>query len=276
MKGSFNTKPVMIRFKELSELLEEDMKNNVYSKYFGVLKALSNEHENVRIAFEDLRLRYLKQFHNKNQSFEQTDQTSKDQDHLDTSLRFLIAANERDQYQKQSFITYADELVQILFCGKSFKFRENRKVNAKKSKFTDSQEVCYVYYKKNVPNWTATDFMEAMLDYQKALLDMTQNGVKVRHSPELAKHIKGLPIICDGRDRVIGCSWIAVDEDAIYFISRLLSPVEIENNLSLNGYRVQCWKVSKRLVDLNALDRANLIIFESNAIPKLKTKAVNL
>lgn len=160
--------------------------------------------------------------------------------------------------------------MKIINLGKTFSFRNSnwKKPNAS---FKDGDKVCYVYFTKSLPNWTAEEFMEAMCEYKILIEQIIKNGVKPRHRPELIQRLKVLPTLCDGRNKFLGHSWIAIDEDDIWYFTYLLSSVEFENNIKIGGKMAQCWRVSKRLIsdNLKSINTINNILYKTNVFPNV-------
>ena len=272
--SNFKNKTPIERFHELSALVEDDLKNDRRSKFFGVLIGLSETNKDVEVAFRDLRSRYIKKFSKKNNSasdsLDQNAEKNKTEQH-EPSPRFLIEDQQRSNYKIGGCILHKGESIKIEHIGKAFPFRDNSRDANRKSRFTDKQLVCYLYYSQNQPDWTANEFMEASMHYASVLRDFIKNGVKVRHSAELASKIKAFPVLCDSRGRILGYSWVAVDDaDGFYwYISHIQSPVDIENNMLINGLRVQCWRTHKRFINQEHLLNADKVLFKSNALRQL-------
>lgn len=184
--------------------------------------------------------------------------------------RFLIAEKDIEKYQEGSFINRNNSILKIINVGKRFPFR-NRSRKKVNTTFKDGDLVCYVYYTKSLPNWTAEEFMEAMHDYKVLVSQILKNGVKPRHKPELIQKLKGLPTLCDGRNKFLGHSWIAIDEDDIWYFTYLLSSVEFENNIKIGGKFAQCWRVSKRLIEdsLKSINTIDNLLYKTNAFPNM-------
>lgn len=184
--------------------------------------------------------------------------------------KFLIHENERSSFMAESFIQRFDKTIKILRVGKRFTFKKigNKK---NKSKLKDGDPVCYVYYSDSFPNWTSMDFMLAMKSFMDCIETIKNNAVKPRHSLELVKKLKQFPVICDGRNRFMGHSWIVLGDEDLWYCSYLLSSASQENNIKINGKFAQCWRVSKRHVDhiLTILYGVDALLFKSNALPVL-------
>ncbi len=190
------------------------------------------------------------------------------EDDQEEKPRFLILASEKTKYREGEFVHKFNSSVKVLHTGKIFTFR-NRSNKKSKLNFKDGDQVCYVYYSINEPNWLATDFMLAMKSYVKIVKLIKKNGVKPRHKPDLIAKLKELPVVCDGRNRIMGHSWIAVGEEDLWYCTHILSSVDIENNIKINGKFAQCWRVSKRHIReyIDSLYAIDAILFKSNAFP---------
>lgn len=190
--------------------------------------------------------------------------------------KFLIHDSQRKDFKPDTFIQRFNMSIKVKVVGKTFNFRNRSKKN--KSNFKDGEPVCYVYYTKDAPNWTADEFMLAMKAYSEVLDLLKSNGVKPRHKPELVARLKELPVICDSRNRLMGHSWIAIGDEDIWYCTYLLSSVAIENNIKINGRFAQCWRVSKRHIReyIDTLYGVDTILFKSNAFPMISTNETSI
>lgn len=192
---------------------------------------------------------------------------------LDAYAKFLISADNNNKYKEGEFVEKNNTIIKVVKIGRSFNFR-NRNHNKVNTSFQDGDLVCFVYYTKDAPNWTAEDFLKAIRDYKTLINQIIKNGVKPRHRPELIHRLKGLPTICDGRKKFLGHSWIAIDDEDIWYFTYLLSSVEFDNNVKIGGKMAQCWRVSKRLIEDNLKEIAwiDTVIYKSNALPNINTE----
>lgn len=122
-------------------------------------------------------------------------------------------------------------------------------------------------------NWTdaksALDYFNAVRDYYNIIALIKANGIKPRHTLNEIKEIKEAEVVCDGRKKLEGCSWIAYNEDTLWYISNKLSAVGFENNMKINDQQAQCWRISMRHIKdkMESLLHIDKVMYKGNLIP---------
>lgn len=251
--GGVNSKTPRERFYEILPLLKDDLHKAKFSKYYKLAIALSLMDHNLKKDLDEvIQLRATKK------------PNSLKEKHLDQK-KFLIKSTELEKY-KIGFLERNGQLINIKHLGKAFEFRDN--ANGKhKNKFKNGDRVCYVYYEINKPN--AEDFLEATYKYYEIIDFIQTNGIKPRHKAAEITIIKDAKILCDSRVKIEGNSWIAYNEEYMWYINHKLSSIQMENNIKINNQFAQCWRIPLRQV-LNLIDDLtiiDLILFKSSAIP---------
>lgn len=122
-------------------------------------------------------------------------------------------------------------------------------------------------------NWTdaksALDYFNAVRDYYNIIAFIKINGIKPRHTINEVKEIKEADVICDGRKKLEGSSWIAYNEDTLWYISNKLSAIGFDNNMKINDQQAQCWRISMRHIKdkMENLTHIDKVMYKSNLIP---------
>lgn len=251
--GVVNSKTPRERFYEILPLLKDDLYKAKFSKYYKLAIALSLMDHNLKKDLDEvIQLRATKK------------PNSLREKNLDQK-KFLIKSTELEKY-KIGFLERNGQLINIKHLGKVFEFRDN--ANGKhKNKFKNGDRVCYVYYEINKPN--AEDFLEATYKYYEIIDFIQTNGIKPRHKASEITIIKDAKTLCDSRVKIEGNSWIAYNEEYMWYINHKLSSIQMENNIKINNQFAQCWRIPLRQV-LNLIDDLtiiDLILFKSSAIP---------
>lgn len=122
-------------------------------------------------------------------------------------------------------------------------------------------------------NWTdaksALDYFNAVRDYYNIIAFIKTNGIKPRHTINEVKEIKEADVICDGRKKLDGSSWIAYNEDTLWYVSNKLSTIGFDNNMKINDQHAQCWRISMRHIKdkMENLIHIDKVMYKSNLIP---------
>lgn len=118
-------------------------------------------------------------------------------------------------------------------------------------------------------NEIAREYFNAVRDYYNIIAFIKGNGIKPRHTVNEVKDIKEAAVICDGRKKLEGCSWIAYNEDTLWYLSYKLSAASFENNMKVNDQMVQCWRISMRHIKdkMPLLNHINEVMYKSELIP---------
>lgn len=180
--------------------------------------------------------------------------------------RFMVAEVRRDSFQVGSLIELRDHIVRVTKVGKTFNFV--KKENSK-SKLKNNDKVCYVYYTPTLP--TPIDFFEGMVALYSTIQLIKSDGIKPRHSVAEVGAIKAAKVICDSRKKIDGNSWIAYNDEFVWYVNHKLSAISIENNIKINGEMAQCWRIPKWKIqaELESLKNTDVIVFKSKIIPPL-------
>lgn len=69
-------------------------------------------------------------------------------------------------------------------------------------------------------------------------------GIKPRHRQDLIEEIKNSVVICDNRNMIAeGGSWIAYNNQYIWYMTYQLSSLAFDNNIRINNQMAQCWRM---------------------------------
>lgn len=177
---------------------------------------------------------------------------------------FMVPVGRAGEFIVGSFFEYKKRIVKITRIGREFAFEP--KENSK-SKLQAGELVCYIHYDEAEP--TPDEFFNAFKDYYSALDFIKSNGVKPRHKPAEIMEIKKAKVLCDSRDKIDGCSWVAFNEEYTWYINHKTSPISLDNNIKINGEFAQCWRIqTSRLGDhLNTLKNSDIVVFKSGMLP---------
>lgn len=183
--------------------------------------------------------------------------------------KFLIASAKAAEYTPGGVVEKFGRLIEVSHIGKPFSFKVNKNMGGKKIRFKDGDQVCYVYYKKNEPVFSAEEFLKATQDYYAFIAYLKKNGIKPRHKASEITQIKKAKALCDSRQKIEGNSWIAIDADYLWYITHKLSPINIENNIKINNQFAQCWRIALHQISnkIPELEKIDLVLFKSSAIP---------
>lgn len=183
---------------------------------------------------------------------------------LDTKNRFMILSSRQDAFQEGSYLEYKHQLVKIVKLGREFVFKRS---TASHSKLQDGALVCYVYFEPTQPS--SDEFFTSTKQFYEILDFIKLNGVKPRHKASEVTEIKKASVLCDSRVKIEGNSWIAYDEERVWYITHKLSPIDIENNIKINNQMAQCWRIPIWQMGgrLELLKKANMVMFKSGMIP---------
>lgn len=183
--------------------------------------------------------------------------------------KFLIPAGKANNYTKDDILEKFGRLIQVSHVGKAFSFKQNKNNGTKKSHFKDGDQVCYVYYYKKEPVFSADEFFQATKNYYEFIAYLKKNGVKPRHKAAEISDIKKSKALCDSRLKIEGNSWIALNGEYLWYITHKLSPITMDNNIKINNQFAQCWRISLHQISnkLTDLEKIDLVLFKSSAIP---------
>lgn len=183
--------------------------------------------------------------------------------------KFLIPAGSSGKYSKGNIIEKFGRLIEVSHIGKGFSFKSNKSPNSKKSRFNEGEQVCYVYYYKKEPVFSAEEFLQATKDYYGFIAHIKKYGIKPRHKATEVAEIKKSKAYCDSRLKIEGNSWIAVNSEYLWYVTHKLSPITIDNNMKINNQFAQCWRMSLHQISnkIPELEKIDLVLFKSSAIP---------
>lgn len=152
--------------------------------------------------------------------------------------------------------------------------------------FVVGEEVCWVYFEDtiepqasnsemtqpasiDISSKEASDYFNAIKDYYNIITFIKGNAVKPMHTPAEISRIKAANVLCDSRNKIEGCAWIACDDDSLWYISHKLSATEFDNNIKINDQFAQCWRIPMRHIQekMSRLEEINNIVFLSNLTP---------
>ena len=125
-------------------------------------------------------------------------------------------------------------------------------------------------FKTNLTNEKLSlDYFSAVSDYYNIIALIKANGIKPRHTLNEINEIKEAEVVCDGRKKLEGCSWIAYNEDTLWYVSYKLSAIGFENNMKINDQQAQCWRISMRYIKdkMERLLHIDKVMYKSNLIP---------
>ena len=191
--------------------------------------------------------------------------------------KFLIPSHKSKDFAKGNIIERFGRLMEISHIGKEFPFKANQSSNAKKCNFKNGDKVCYVYYFKKEPVFSGEEFLQATKDYYDFISYIKKNGIKPRHKASEVSEIKRSKCLCDSRVKIEGNSWIAINEEYLWYITHKLSPITIDNNIKINNQFAQCWRISLHQISnrISDLEKIDLVLFKSSAIPNAQSDDEN-
>lgn len=243
------------------------------SKY-GKKKTTMCEPSHIAVIKKAIRTSILNNGSQKDQPKEMPTEAEKTNSTVRFSLsqdqsKFLIPAGKAGDYTKDQIIEKFGRLIHVSHIGKSFGFKKNQGPNSRKSIYKDGEQVCYVYYYKKEPVFSAEEFLQATRNYYEFIAYIKKTGVKPRHKASEITEIKKAKALCDSRLKIEGNSWIALNSEYLWYVTHKLSPITMDNNIKINNQFAQCWRISLHQISnkIEELEKIDLVLFKSSAIP---------